>query len=103
MHLRSGTTLASGSQVPSRASTHSSKNLATKNLLDPIIEDYTTTSSSEDSSEEGDSMSSMSNQPGGSELKRATNSNVDLLGNPTTLLVFKYLNEYGGQVFTNKH
>ena len=48
-------------------------------------------------------MSSMSNQPGGSELDNATNSNVDLLGNPTTLMVFKYLNEYGGQVFTNEH
>ena len=85
--------------MPSKASTHSSKNFATRNLLDPIIEDYSTTSSSEDC----ETMSSMSNQPGGSELGRPSTSNVDLLGNPTTLLVFKYTNEYGGQVFTNEH
>ena len=48
-------------------------------------------------------MSSMSNQPGSSELQKATHSNVDLLGNLTTLLVFKYTNEYGGQVYTNEH
>ena len=98
MHLRSGATIASGSHVPSRASKHSSKNFAAKNSLEPIIEDYTTTSSSEE-----DSMSSMSNQPGGSKLEKATSSSVDLLGNPTTLLVFKYVNEYGGYVFTNEH
>ena len=73
MQLRSGITIASGLQVPSKASTHSKKHFAAKNLLDPIIEDYTTTSSSE----EGDSMSSMSNQPGSSELERPTMSNVD--------------------------
>ena len=95
MHLRSVTTLAPGSQVPSKASTHSSKNLAAKDLLDPIIEDYVTTSSSEES----DTMSSVANQPGGIELERPTNSNVDLLGNPTTLLVFKYLNEHGAHVY----
>ena len=94
MHLRSGNTIASGSQVPSRASTHSSKNLAAKNLLDPLIEDYATTSSSE----ECDTTSSMSNQPGSSELGRPATSNVDLLGNPTTHLVFKHLNDYGGHV-----
>ena len=97
MHLRSGTTVASGSQVPSRASTHSSKNLAAKNLLDPIIEDYSTTSSSE----ECETMSTMSNQPGGSGLEGPTLSNIDLLGNPTTLLVFKCLNDHGAYVFTN--
>ena len=48
-------------------------------------------------------MSSMSNQPGSSELQKATHRNVDLLGNLTTLLVFKYTNEYGGQVYTNEH
>ena len=69
MHLRSGATIALGSHVPSRASTHSSKNFAAKNSLEPIIEDYTTTSSSEE-----DSMSSMSNQPGGSKLEKATSS-----------------------------
>ncbi|MCO5546848.1 hypothetical protein L7F22_000285 [Adiantum nelumboides] len=99
MHLRSGATIASGSQVPSRASTHSSKNVAAEKLLDPIIEDYATTSSSEES----ESMSSMSNQPGGCELGRATNSNVDLLGNPTTLLIFNYLNKHGAHVFSNQH
>ena len=96
MHLRSGTTLASGSQVPSKASTHSSKTFAAKNLLDPIIEDYTTTSS-----EQCDSVSSMSNQIGSNELERPTFSNIDLLGNPTTLLVL--LNEHGAHVFTNEH
>ena len=50
-------------KVPSRVSTHSSKNFAAKSLLDPIIEDYRTTSSSE----EGETMSSMSNQIGSSE------------------------------------
>ena len=48
-------------------------------------------------------MSSMANQPGSSELQRFTHSNVDLLGNPTTLLVFKYLNKHGAHVFTNEH
>ena len=85
--------------MPSRASTHSSKNLAAKDRLDPIIEDYTTTSSSE----ETETMSSMSNQIGESEMGRATSSNFDLLGNPTTLLIFKYINENGGRVFTNEH
>ena len=47
-------------------------------------------------------MSSMSNQIGDSELGRATSSNVDLLGNPTTLLVFKHLNRNGGLVYTNE-
>ena len=98
MKLRSGATIASGSQVPSRASTHSSRNLAAKNLLDPIIEDYRTTSSSEES----ESISSMSNQPEGSELGRATNSNRDLLGNPTSFLALKRTNINGGHVYTNE-
>ena len=98
MKLRSGATIASGSQVPSRVSTHSSRNLAAKNLLDPIIEDYRTTSSSEES----ESISSMSNQPEGSELGRATNSNRDLLGNPTSFLALKRTNINGGHVYTNE-
>ena len=36
-------------------------------------------------------------------MERPTFSNIDLLGNPTTLLVFKYLNEHGAHVFTNEH
>ena len=84
--------------MPSKASTQSSKNFATKTLLDPIIKDYTTTSS-----EECDSVSLISNQLGSSELGRPTINNVDLLGNPMTLLVFRYTNEYGGQVFTIEH
>ena len=98
MHLRSGATIASGSHVPSRASTHSSRNLAARNNLDPIIEEYTTTSSSEES----ESMSAMSNQPKGSEMGRATGSNFDLLGNPTTLLVLQRKNTYGGHMYTNE-
>ena len=47
-------------------------------------------------------MSSMSNQTRGSELGRPATSNVDLLGNPTTHLVFKHLNDYGGHVYTNE-
>ncbi|MCO5577323.1 hypothetical protein L7F22_031151 [Adiantum nelumboides] len=98
MHLRLGATIASGSQVPSRASTHSSKNAAAEKLLEPIIEDYATTSSSE----EGESMAFMSNQPDNNEMGRAADNDVDLLGNPTTLLIFNYLNDHGAQVYTNE-
>ncbi|MCO5581467.1 hypothetical protein L7F22_035352 [Adiantum nelumboides] len=35
-------------------------------------------------------------------MGRASDNDVDLLGNPTTLLVFNYLNDHGAQVFTNK-
>ena len=97
MHLRSENTVASGSQVPSSASTRSSKNLAAKDLLEPIIEDYVSTSSSEESN----TMSSMENLPRGIELEMPTTSSVDLLGNPTTLLVFRYTNEHGGHVYTS--
>ncbi|MCO5588037.1 hypothetical protein L7F22_041991 [Adiantum nelumboides] len=44
----------------------------------------------------------MMNQPESSELHRASDNDVDLLGNPTTLLVFNYLNDHGAQVFTNE-
>ena len=97
MNLRSGTAIASGSQVPSSASTRSSKNLAAKSLLDPIIEDYVSTSSSEESN----TMSSMENLLRGIELERPTTSSVDLLGNPTTLLVSRYTNEHCGHVYTS--
>ncbi|MCO5590642.1 hypothetical protein L7F22_044615 [Adiantum nelumboides] len=35
-------------------------------------------------------------------MGRAADSDVNLLGNPTTLLVFNYLNDHEGQVYTNE-
>ena len=95
MHLRSGATIASGSHVPSRASTHSSRNVAARNPLGPIIEETS-------SSEETETMSSMSHPLRGSELEQGDHTKRDLLGNPTKFLVLDRTNLFGGHVYTNE-
>ncbi|MCO5546850.1 hypothetical protein L7F22_000287 [Adiantum nelumboides] len=54
------------------------------------------------SSKEGETLPFMMNQPESSERGRAADNDVNLLGNPTTLLVFNYLNDHGAQVYTNE-
>ena len=94
MQLRSGNTVPSGSTVPSRASTHSSRCIAPKRDLEPILEGHTSTSKSEDC----DTISMSSSQ---GHRRVGERGFMDLLGNRTCILLYKYTNHHGGQVYTN--
>ena len=88
-HLILGNTILLGSQVPSQVLMHSS-NALPKARLETISEEHK--SSSELESMETNSMSSNLVQPDKRRLEELMAS-IDLLGNPTIQLLYKYKNE----------
>ena len=94
MLLRSGNSLPPVPQAPSKASTRSSK-AATNPPLEPILENLLSSSDTEDF--DSNSMSSQSIKHGGKGLRGPTST--DLLGDPTSTLIYKYMNEHGGHVY----
>ena len=95
MQLRSRDTLSSRSRVPSRVSMHSSIALP-KARLETVGADHK--SLSEFESIETHSMSSNSVQPDDRRAKEPM-AGIDLLGNSTIQLLYKYTNNADGHVY----